>query len=83
MSARRVPATHAPAVPLPREKAIRAAAEALVDAVAERASRTCREAAVAAWYPGHPLGSVEAIEAEIIRRRTAEAAASVSANRAA
>jgi hypothetical protein len=58
-----------------REEAIRAAAAALIDAVAERASRTPHEAAVAAYYPGHPLGSVEAIEAEVIRRRGAEAAA--------
>lgn len=58
---------------LSRARAIRAAADALVDAVAERAARTPREAAEAAYYPGHPLGSVEAIEAEIVRRRTAEA----------
>lgn len=57
---------------IPQTRAIAAAAEALVDAVAERAARTPREAAEAAFYPGHPLGSVEAIEAEIIRRRTAE-----------
>ncbi|MEU5892536.1 hypothetical protein ABZ835_37705 [Streptomyces sp. NPDC047461] len=57
-----------------RERAIHAAAEALVDAVAEQASRTPREAAEAAWYPGHPLGSVEAIEAEIIRRRALDPA---------
>ncbi|MFF9088596.1 hypothetical protein ACF1BE_19630 [Streptomyces sp. NPDC014991] len=56
-----------------RARAIRAAAQALVDAVAERAARTPRAAAEAAYYPGHPLGSVEAIEAEIIRRRAAEA----------
>lgn len=55
-----------------RARAVRAAADALVDAVAERAARTPREAAEAAYYPGHPLGSVAAIEAEIIRRRTAE-----------
>lgn len=61
--------------PTPRETAIRAAAQALLDAVAERASRTPREAAAAAFYPSHPLGSVEAIEAEIIRRRATEAAA--------
>ncbi|MFI2090665.1 hypothetical protein ACH47C_26850 [Streptomyces rishiriensis] len=54
-----------------REQAIRAAA-ALLDAVAERAARRPREAAEAAWYPGHRLGSVEAIEAEIIRRREAD-----------
>ncbi|MFE7837462.1 hypothetical protein ACFU53_15910 [Streptomyces sp. NPDC057474] len=58
-----------------REQAIRAAAESLIDAVAERALRTPREAAEAAWYPGHPLGSIEAIEAEIIRRRAAGTAA--------
>lgn len=52
-----------------RELAIRGAAEALIDAVRERASRTPREAAEAAWYPGHPLGSIDAIEAEIVRRR--------------
>ncbi|EPH40896.1 hypothetical protein ABT390_36805 [Streptomyces aurantiacus] len=57
-----------------RERAIRAAAAALVDAVAERAARTPREAAEAAFYPGHPLGSVEAIEAEITARREREAA---------
>ncbi|WP_327162054.1 hypothetical protein [Streptomyces zaomyceticus] len=49
--------------------AVRAAAQALIDAVAERAARTPRQAAEAAFYPGHPLGSVEAIEAEIVRRR--------------
>jgi hypothetical protein len=58
-----------------RTQAVHAAAQALYDAVAERASRTAREAAEAAWYPGHRLGSVEAIEAEINRRRAAEAAA--------
>ncbi|MCU8589360.1 hypothetical protein [Streptomyces sp. A13(2022)] len=58
---------------LDRARAVRAAADALVDAVAERAARTPREAAEAAYYPGHPLGTVDAIEAEIVRRRTAEA----------
>lgn len=62
-----------------RDSAIRAAAAALLDAVAERASRTPREAAEAAWYPGHRLGSVEAIEAEIIRRRAAEASSALAA----
>ncbi|MFI9600377.1 hypothetical protein ACIHCX_10930 [Streptomyces sp. NPDC052043] len=52
-----------------RARAVRAAADALVDAVAERAGRSPREAAEAAFYPGHPLGSVDAIEAEIARRR--------------
>ncbi|MFF7171139.1 hypothetical protein [Streptomyces pseudovenezuelae] len=59
---------------LQRSRAVQAAAAALVDAVAERAARTPREAAEAAYYPGHPLGSVEAIEAEIIRRRRQESA---------
>lgn len=45
------------------------AAAWLVRGVARRASMTPREAAEAAFYPGHPLGSVEAVEAEIIRRR--------------
>lgn len=71
MSADRVSATAPLSV---RERAIHGAAQALIDAVAERASRTPREAAEAAWYPGHRLGSVEAIEAEIIRRRTADPA---------
>ena len=62
--------------PTTRAEAIRAAAEVLLDAVAERAARTPREAAEAAYYPGHPLGSVEAIEAEIIRRREQESAGS-------
>ncbi|WP_125262354.1 hypothetical protein [Streptomyces alboflavus] len=57
-----------------RERAIRAAAAALLDAVAERAALTPREAAEAAFYPGHPLGSVEAIEAEITARREQERA---------
>ncbi|MGW2708646.1 hypothetical protein ACWC4J_06590 [Streptomyces sp. NPDC001356] len=62
-----------------RSRAVRAAADALVGAVAERAARTPREAAEAAYYPGHPLGSVEAIEAEIIRRRSAEAGEQLAA----
>lgn len=69
MSAERIPAI---AVLSVRDRAVRAAADALVEAVAERASRTPHEAAEAAWYPGHRLGSVEAIEAEIVRRRAAE-----------
>ncbi|MEV8032224.1 hypothetical protein [Streptomyces sp. NPDC086182] len=66
-----------------RDRAIRGAADALVDAVAERASRTPREAAEAAFYPGHPLGSVEAIEAEIIRRRVLDAGSAACSDRAA
>lgn len=52
-----------------REECIAAAAACLIRAVARRAAMTPREAAEAAYYPGHPLGTVEAIEAEIIRRR--------------
>lgn len=52
-----------------RSEAVRALADALVEAVRERAAMTPRQAAEAAYYPGHPLGSVEVIEAEIIRRR--------------
>lgn len=58
--------------PITRETAIRAAAAALIEAVRVRASRTPHEAAVAAWYPGHPLGSVEAIERRIIADRAAQ-----------
>lgn len=61
-----------------RAVAVRAAADALVDAVAERAARTPREAAEAAYYPGHRLGSVEAIEAEIVRRRALESCPPIS-----
>lgn len=75
MSGDSIPATTTPTVAVTRDVAVRAAAAALVQAVAERASRTPREAAEAAYYPGHPLGSVEAIEAAIIRRRAAESGA--------
>jgi hypothetical protein len=66
-----------------RDRAIRGAADALVNAVAERASRTPREAAEAAFYPGHPLGSVDAIEAEIIRRRVLQPESAAYSDRAA
>lgn len=66
-------------VRVPREQAIRNAAQALIDAVAERASRTPREAAEAAWYPGHRLGTVEAIEAVIVQRRRAQVEADAAA----
>lgn len=56
---------------IPRPTAIHAAARALISAVTERATQTPAQAAAAAFYPGHPLGSVEAIEAEITRRRNA------------
>ncbi|GAA3374651.1 hypothetical protein [Streptomyces racemochromogenes] len=54
---------------IPRTTAIHTAAQALIAAVAERATQSPRQAAEAAFYPGHPLGSVDAIEAEITRRR--------------
>ena len=56
-----------------REQAIKNAARILIAGVAEQAARTPREAAEAAWYPFHPLGSVDAIEAVIIRRRAEDA----------
>jgi hypothetical protein len=65
--------------PVPRDVALRAAADQLVAAVALRASRTPHEAAVAAWYPGHPLGTVQAIEAEVRRRRERQQPAHVAA----
>lgn len=58
-------------VVVPREVAIERARRALIAAVRLRASRSPRDAAVAAWYPGHPLGSVEEIEAVIKARREA------------
>lgn len=54
---------------IPRDVAIRAFAEALVAAVGERASKTVEQAARDAWYPGHPLGTVENIAAVIAERR--------------
>nr|WSX48849.1 hypothetical protein OG409_07760 [Streptomyces sp. NBC_00974] len=54
---------------IPRSAAVYAAATALISAVTERASLAPRDAAVAAYYPGHPLGSVDAIEAAILGRR--------------
>ncbi|ARF55977.1 hypothetical protein [Streptomyces gilvosporeus] len=50
---------------LARARAIRSAAQQLAYGVALRESMSPREAARAAWYPGHRLGSVEAIEAHI------------------
>ncbi|WP_035796335.1 hypothetical protein [Kitasatospora mediocidica] len=52
-----------------RKEAISAAALILVQARAERDALSPRKAAEAAWYPGHRLGSVEAIEALIISQR--------------
>lgn len=52
-----------------RAQALDAAADVLVKGLASQAALTARQAAEAAWYPGHPLGSVDAIEAEILARR--------------
>lgn len=57
-----------------REEAIAAFATEFMRAAAVRASMTPRAAAEAAWYPGHPLGSIEAIEAKIRARRAEQAA---------
>lgn len=57
-----------------REQVVADVAEAVARGVAQRAAleaQSPRAAAEAAWYPGHRLGTVEAIEAEIIRRRAA------------
>lgn len=47
--------------------------QAYVKAIEAREQLTAREAAEAAWYPGHPLKTVEAIEARIRARRAADA----------
>jgi hypothetical protein len=60
-------------VQVTREQALDRAAKILIAGVALQASRTPRAAAEAAWYPGHRLGSVEAIEAVIIQRRKEDA----------
>jgi hypothetical protein len=52
-----------------RRVAIRGAALDYVEIRAERDALSPRAAAEAAWYPGHRLGSIEAIEALIIRQR--------------
>jgi hypothetical protein len=54
-----------------RHDAVRAAGRILALARAERDALTPRAAAEAAWYPGHRLGTVEAIEALIISQREA------------
>jgi hypothetical protein len=47
--------------------------QAFVRAIQERERRSARDAAEAAWYPGHPL-TVDALEAKIRNRRAADAA---------
>lgn len=49
-------------------------ANAYVKAIEAREQLNAREAAEAAWYPGHPLKTVEAIEAKIRARRAKDAA---------
>lgn len=55
--------------PVTRDEYIDGIAAALLRAVEQRDSLPARQAAEGAWYPGHPLGSVEAIEAAIVQRR--------------
>ncbi|MEU6235912.1 hypothetical protein [Kitasatospora sp. NPDC047058] len=54
-----------------RAAAIADAGRLLAAARAERDALTPRAAAEAAWYPGHRLGSIDAIEALIISQRDA------------
>jgi hypothetical protein len=55
------------------DEAVTAAAKVLARACYERdmlaATHGTRAVAEAAWYPGHPLGSVEAIQAAYEQRR--------------
>lgn len=48
-------------------------AHAYVKAIEAREQLPARQAAEAAWYPGHPLKTVDAIEAKIRARRAADA----------
>ncbi|MEZ0090064.1 hypothetical protein [Streptacidiphilus sp. EB129] len=54
---------------VPRSQAIQRAAQILAETVRQQAEMTPRQQAEAAWYPGHPLGSIEAIEQAVIERR--------------
>lgn len=56
-----------------RDQYIDGIAAALLRAVEQRESLPARQAAEGAWYPGHPLGTVDAIEAVIVQRRTEDA----------
>lgn len=49
-------------------------AKAYVRAIEAREQLDAHAAAEAAWYPGHPLKTVEAIEARIRARRAEDAA---------
>jgi hypothetical protein len=57
-----------------REEAIRNAARIFAAARAERDALSPRAAAEAAWYPGHELQTVDAIEALIVDQRREAAA---------
>ena len=48
-------------------------AQAYIRAIQDREQMTARQAAEAAWYPGHPLKTVDAIEAKIRARRAHDA----------
>lgn len=58
-------------------------AQAYVRAIEAREQLTAREAAEAAWHPGHPLGTVNAIEAKIRARRAEDAQLIAQAGQAA
>lgn len=57
-----------------RDQYLDGIATAALQAVQQRESLPARQAAEGAWYPGHPLGTVEAIEAAIVQRRAEDAA---------
>ncbi|MEV7770459.1 hypothetical protein [Kitasatospora sp. NPDC086791] len=52
-----------------REQAIAAAGQILAAARVERDALTPEEAALAAWFPGHELGTVDAIRDLIVKQR--------------
>ena len=56
-----------------RAEAIDTIVAIVLRGIEQRESLPARQAAEAAWYPGHELGSVEAIEAAIIQRRKEDA----------
>lgn len=57
-----------------REQALDNAAAIIADAVTQQAAMTPRQQAEGAWYRGHPLGTVDAIEQAVIARRKRHAA---------
>lgn len=56
---------------------------AYMKAIEAREQLSAREAAEAAWYPGHPLKTVEAIEQKIRARRAEDAVLIAQAGQAA